>query len=331
LQERLKHAAPYWENYARRHTQAAELIQIIELMLYIKDAGISQTILSSYKLPIFCAKNIKNWIQLIQSYGSAWFLAIFKSISNKLEIYCYEERVIKNFSSIIRSLKVDINDKKLIDTILDYQFISLKSKHTDEGKKNNRERAKKEPNRIAEMTDFLLSAIYSENKKVHLEALDYVISHPDIYSALSLVSLFKKCCEQLRQSTANAWGYDKLFVYLNQTISGEYQQGLRAKNDWSIIEKMPCACEQCKILKKFLNASDEQHKKWPLVEHLRAHVEEKISFLAVPVSVHTEKTSRPYTLVLSKTAALYDESKKKYTALEKAIAELGNKERVVCV
>jgi len=79
----------------------------------------------------------------------------------------------------------------------------------------------------------------------------------------------------------------------------------RAPGDWSIGTQLGCKCELCTRLGRFLRAANEQQFEWPLAKDRRAHVHGMITSYELPVTHETRRTGSPYTLVLTKTRALF--------------------------
>ena len=80
----------------------------------------------------------------------------------------------------------------------------------------------------------------------------------------------------------------------------------RASGDWSI--ELPaggCACELCETLRAFLSDMTRRTFNWPLAKQLRQHIHSRIDGAELPVSHVTRRQGRPYTLVLTKTDALF--------------------------
>jgi 2OG-Fe(II) oxygenase superfamily len=78
----------------------------------------------------------------------------------------------------------------------------------------------------------------------------------------------------------------------------------RADGDWSIELPAGCTCELCASLRKYLAGPDRVFE-WPLAEQRRRHVHERIDRAELPVTHLTRRQGRPYTLVLTKTDALF--------------------------
>jgi hypothetical protein len=80
----------------------------------------------------------------------------------------------------------------------------------------------------------------------------------------------------------------------------------RAPGDWSI--ELPaggCACELCDTLQAFLSDKSRRTFEWPLAQQRRQHIHARIDAADLPVNHLTRRQGRPYTLVLSKTDALF--------------------------
>jgi hypothetical protein len=80
----------------------------------------------------------------------------------------------------------------------------------------------------------------------------------------------------------------------------------RAADDWSVRAPRNCDCELCDTLYAFLVAADRRTLEWPLAKQRRRHVHTVIDELDLPVRHETRRKGSPYTLVLSKTSALFD-------------------------
>jgi hypothetical protein len=79
----------------------------------------------------------------------------------------------------------------------------------------------------------------------------------------------------------------------------------RRPGDWSITTKLGCKCELCARLGQFLRAANQQQFDWPLAKDRRAHVHGTITSYELPVTHVTRRVGSPYTLVLTKTRALF--------------------------
>lgn len=80
----------------------------------------------------------------------------------------------------------------------------------------------------------------------------------------------------------------------------------RADGDWSI--RLPaggCTCELCATLTAFLFDARRRTFEWPLAKPGRQHIHGRIDNAEIPVTHLTRRQGSPYTLVLTKTDALF--------------------------
>jgi hypothetical protein len=78
----------------------------------------------------------------------------------------------------------------------------------------------------------------------------------------------------------------------------------RAEDDWSI-EWTTCQCALCDTLRAFLGSRSQRIFEWRLATDGRRHVHSQIDSAELPVRHETRRQGRPYTLVLTKTDALF--------------------------
>ncbi len=81
----------------------------------------------------------------------------------------------------------------------------------------------------------------------------------------------------------------------------------RSEDDWSLAPPdSGCGCDLCDTLAAFLAAPDQSRFEWPLAKERRKHVHRILDRHELPVHHETRRKGRPYTLVLTKTNALFE-------------------------
>lgn len=80
----------------------------------------------------------------------------------------------------------------------------------------------------------------------------------------------------------------------------------RVEDDWSI-EWAGCGCGECLRLRTFLGSRSERTHEWPLAKPGRQHVHRQIDEAGLPVRHTTRRQGRPFTLILEKTEALFQQ------------------------
>ena len=118
--------------------------------------------------------------------------------------------------------------------------------------------------------------------------------------------------QALRAATAlapelrGAAGFDVLASHCADRLAARLSLPQRERGDWAIEPPGGCACELCGVLSGFLCDRAAQMFEWPLAEQRRRHVHATIDAAELPVLHQTRRRGRPYTLVLTKTDALFE-------------------------
>jgi hypothetical protein len=84
----------------------------------------------------------------------------------------------------------------------------------------------------------------------------------------------------------------------------------RIDGDWTIELPAGCTCDLCDRLAVFLQDRHETSFDWPLAQARREHVHRRVDNAELPVTHETRRRGSPYTLVLTKTAALFTRERK---------------------
>jgi hypothetical protein len=112
----------------------------------------------------------------------------------------------------------------------------------------------------------------------------------------------------LRGTPASQWhvaDLDAVASHCSGTLEARLARPGRADDDWSIELPGGCGCELCRELGAFLRDPTRTRLEWPLAKERRRHVHARIDTAELPVTHQTRRIGRPYTLVLTKTDALF--------------------------
>jgi hypothetical protein len=129
----------------------------------------------------------------------------------------------------------------------------------------------------------------------------------------------------LRAIPASQWhaaGLDAVATHCSAALEAIIARPARASNDWSIELPRGCSCELCDRLRTFLKDANRATLEWPLANDCRRHVHSRIDTAELPVKHQTQRVGRPYTLVLTKTRALFEHETQQRGRNEKDLAWL---------
>jgi hypothetical protein len=125
-----------------------------------------------------------------------------------------------------------------------------------------------------------------------------------------LVTAALRATESLATNKGHGPGFDELATACAEHLRTALARPRRPSDDWSIPSPAGCSCELCGTLGEFLRNPMTRTLEWPLAQAGRAHVHSRIDAAELPVQHQTRRQGRPYTLVLTKTAALFERERR---------------------
>ncbi len=152
----------------------------------------------------------------------------------------------------------------------------------------------------------LESSLMANSPDLHGEMLRVLTSPDSEYPIRGLVHLLRTAQETRARDALRDLGLASLHEHCRQTLTTRLGMPVRGKDNWSIPVPRGCACRLCGTLAQFLGASDQVRFEWPLAKNQRAHIHQILGAHDLPVSHTTRRTGSPFTLVLMKTAALFE-------------------------
>jgi 2-oxoglutarate-Fe(II)-dependent oxygenase superfamily protein len=133
----------------------------------------------------------------------------------------------------------------------------------------------------------------------------YTRDQGDEVTALEMSTL-RAAAELSRDGARGDAGFGDLAADCDARLRARLAMPRRASGDWSI--ELPtggCTCELCGTLRAFLEDKGRRTFEWPLAKQRRQHVHSRIDAAELPVTHLTRRQGSPYTLVLTKTDALF--------------------------
>ena len=155
----------------------------------------------------------------------------------------------------------------------------------------------------------LTAAAAIEAASTRVTACGYARKQEDAVTALEMSAL--RAAALPRDGMRGEAGFGDLAADCAARLRARLARPQRASGDWSI--ELPaggCACELCETLRAFLSDQTRRTFEWPLAQQRRQHIHSRIDAAELSVSHVTRRQGRPYTLVLTKTDALFAQERK---------------------
>jgi hypothetical protein len=151
------------------------------------------------------------------------------------------------------------------------------------------------------------SSRISNNPELHVEMARFLTSTETDYPIRGLVHLLRTAHDtRARAGVARPGPLAKVHEHCTRTLTTQLAMPVREKHDWSMSAPGGCRCRLCGMLARFLSARDQVRFEWPLAKDQRAHIHQVIDAHDLPVTHVTRRSGRPFTLVLTKTEALFE-------------------------
>jgi hypothetical protein len=314
---------PYWSEYLRQNSENSVISTAFKLALYVKDSQLAQAMIAGFDIKTLTPERVSLFLSLQEAYGTSWCVNILQEWIKPKDRWGSASKCEK-ISEIVKNLSESKNrHKEITDWLLTYQLKKIIESNESCEKNSSRARLIEDtPGRIKEVMDFIAACVVVSNYSIYAELLNHITNHAELYPSLELTNVVYYLEETLDKKALDPWHYQKLFDYTYHEIKKEKDKGLRKKNDWSIKEKLSCACADCKTLSEYLQSDTVQHTRWPMGKNRRAHIHQAIDGLGIPVTHQTEHTGSPHKLILTKTDNLYNQAKQRFDRLEIALSRL---------
>jgi hypothetical protein len=121
----------------------------------------------------------------------------------------------------------------------------------------------------------------------------------------AVAHLLRKAHERHPIEARRSLGLAPVHARCVQDLTARLAAPARGSDDWSISTPVRCPCTLCPALTRFLESPDETTLAWPLAKEQRRHVHGIVDLHDLPVRHVTQRSGRPYTLVLTKTDAVF--------------------------
>ncbi|GFH36552.1 2OG-Fe(II) oxygenase [Streptomyces pacificus] len=118
--------------------------------------------------------------------------------------------------------------------------------------------------------------------------------------------------------------FHALADHCRERLAALLTRPVRAADDWSLPPAGACGsgCGLCPDLDAFLTSRSRRVMEWPLAQARRRHIHSRIDLTGLPVSHTTRRQGRPYTLVLTKTDAVFTREREARVRAETDLAWL---------
>jgi predicted 2-oxoglutarate/Fe(II)-dependent dioxygenase YbiX len=133
----------------------------------------------------------------------------------------------------------------------------------------------------------------------------YLREQRDAVTVLEMAAL-RAAAEPSLEDARGDTGFGDLAGDCAARLRARLARPVRGPDDWSAsLSEGGCTCALCDTLRAFLESQSRRRLEWPLAKPGRQHVHSRIRTAELPVAHVTRRQGSPYTLILTKTDALF--------------------------
>ncbi|MGC9155752.1 MAG: 2OG-Fe(II) oxygenase [Ferrimicrobium sp.] len=316
--------APFWDREVSRAQSPDMIAGALSVACLIAEPELAATLLRPFRLEMLSHTHAKTLSALAESYGEAWMSALVTQWSLPQRYYYASTK--KNTATWIAELPQLCDAlaqtggsggevaRLLLVAAKSWTHESIESTLKESSPSRRRQHLSDLGVPVAGV---LQGAALVGADAVSDELIGLVCSRGD--------RLLDCAIAALRAAPPTEWeatGLQLVKAHVRYTLAGLLALGQRRDDDWSIPLPPGCTCELCSKLSTFLVDPTQTQLEWPLRQDGRAHVHHRIDASELPVTHQTRRTGRPYTLVLTKTDALFEREREERNRFETELAWL---------
>ena len=295
--------APVWEQTVTRTEVTGLLRKALRAASALEDPGVAAMLLRPFRLEQLRLGDAKALSALVERYGEAWTGDLVASWSVRRGWHWSgsgREQFVASLPAFCAALVAcgdsgSILATRLVRVSWAWAAGELESARNDDA-----------PSRrgvaLTATGKPFAAVLASASLLGDVEVLDGAVG------ALSEEAVLPCSLATLRQVPRSTWSSNGLDIVASRcaaTLEDLLSRPIRDRDNWSIDTPIRC-CDWCDVLVEFAADPRRCVYEWPLRKEGRGHIHAKIEGSELPIRHETRRKGSPYTLVLTKTSALFD-------------------------
>ena len=304
---------PFWPQVAGRADARGLPDATLKVAAKLDDPTVAAMLLRPFGLIGLTSKAMARFGDLLDNHGLDWCRALLRTWESEKTHEPTDGRLSWLASSALpafcRSLCArDSSDgRSLAQRILTEQWAWLLA-HSKQLRRYVSE--KDRPKELARLCKPILrlieSSLLASQPDLHAQVLEFLTAGvPDLPVQVPL-GVLQAAHEHRSAGTLRPLGLKPVHLHCSQDLTTRLNAPARQNDDWSIWTSVRCPCKLCTTLIRYLRAQDKVRLEWPLAKSARAHIHGIVDSHDLPVTHITRRTGRPFTLIVEKTAAVFE-------------------------
>lgn len=302
---------PFWQTAVRTSGQAGFFDKALRTAPALDDAETAVMLLRPFRIECLRPSNVTPLATLAEHYGERWVGELARTWSGDGRPWAYGARQERSeWIALLPGLCEALHAKGSAGAAIAVCLVNLAWEWLADtirqalASPSPRVRDKECADAAEPLAAVLTAAAAIGAASVRDKVVGFVRQQGE--EALACVMPALRAAGKLPVEARRDGGFDVLAADCATRLKARLARPSRADDDWSIELPHGCGCELCGTLGAFLNDPARRTFEWPLAQQRRRHVHTRIDDAELPVRHQTRRKGRPYTLVLTKTQALFE-------------------------
>jgi hypothetical protein len=303
--------APFWDTTARTQGRKGFIGKALQTASALDDADTARMLLRPLRIEGLTRAHVAPLVTLARHYGEQWISELLRTWFGDRRSWAYAgDQNRPDWLASLPALCEALHAKGSTGTATAHRLLELSWDWLDETIRQwlvtrSPSRRDKQLGDLGQpLAAVLTAAAVTGAVSLRDEIVGFGREQGDEVIACVMPAL--QAAGTLPADTRRDGGFDALAVDCAARLEARLVRPSRADDDWSIDLPEGCACELCSTLGTFLRDPARRSFEWPLAEQRRRHVHSRIDTAELPVRHETTRKGRPYTLVLTKSQALFE-------------------------
>jgi hypothetical protein len=307
MTERLR---PFWARTAQQESHLRFFTRTLAVAADLDTPDLAAVLLQPFRLTRLTANAARRLIVLLDRYGLEWCRALLDQWASDGPHAAADAPaawLASTLPDVCRTLCAgDSPDgTDLTRALIEQQWTRIVQQRNDARSRAHPKQRFQALTRLADpMLGLIEASLVARHAGLHGEMVESLASADDPVGALA--HLLRRAHERYPHRERRGLGLASLHARCAQELTGLLSAPVRARDNWSISTSVRCACTLCATLTRFLMSPGDVTLEWPLAKEHRRHIHGIVDLHDLPVSHTTRRSGRPFTLVLTKTAAVFE-------------------------
>lgn len=302
---RARELLPFWREVAPSETSATLMPRLLAVLVVLGDAELAFELLSPFGPHRLSERAMPVFSALVERRGLAWAQRLFSAWGD-------DSRRDKApwLASLPRLCEVltagGEHGRALAPWLLSREVAALRRKRADEGRSPGAFAEELAGRHQGDIVALFAAAAAIPAPAIQGDLVAVLVAPGTALPLATAGALLRKIRDSRTPAEVKALGLQAVYRHVVDALAAALAAPERSPDDWSIEPPIRCSCELCKELASFLRDRDRTRHAWRLAKERRGHVHGVLDGNRLPVTHTTVRQGSPYTLVLTKQAALFE-------------------------